>query len=115
LVPHPGIAHQDDNVAEKLKGSPSPGAGLSSFEQLAFCCIIKPKIPPMLLHHFDFGAWPIIFHSSALWSIRRSVRKPQLAFAVEPGNFDCSAQSPVIWFTRTSTTGVAFSSRHPLR
>jgi hypothetical protein len=28
-----------------------------------------------------FGAWPIIFHSSALCSIRRKVRKAQLAGA----------------------------------
>jgi hypothetical protein len=27
LVSHSGIAHQDDDVAEKLKGSPSRGAG----------------------------------------------------------------------------------------
>jgi hypothetical protein len=33
-----------------------------------------------------FGAWPITFHSSALCSIRRNVRKAQLAFAAEPGN-----------------------------
>src|SRR5437016_1305327 len=31
----------------------------------------------------------------------------------EPGNFNCSAQSPVIWSTRAFDTGVAFSSRQP--
>jgi hypothetical protein len=36
LVSHSRIVHQDDDVAEKLKGSPSPGVGLSSFEQLPF-------------------------------------------------------------------------------
>src|SRR5262249_52493949 len=60
LVSHSRIAHQDHDVAEQLKGSPSPGAGLSSFEQLPFCFIIKPKIPPMLLHHFDF--WSMADH-----------------------------------------------------
>ena len=43
LVSHSRIAHQDDDVAEKFKGLPSPGAGLSSFEQLLFCFIIKPQ------------------------------------------------------------------------
>ena len=42
-----------------------------------------------------FGAWPTSFHSSALCSIRRNVRKAQLAFAAEPGNVNRSAQSPV--------------------
>jgi hypothetical protein len=41
LVSHSRIPYQDDDVAEKLKGSPSPGAGLSSFEQLPFWFIIK--------------------------------------------------------------------------
>lgn len=62
-----------------------------------------------------FGAWPITFHSSALCSIRRNVLKAQLAFAAEPGNFNCSAKSPVIWSTRKPATGVALSRRQPLR
>ena len=62
-----------------------------------------------------FGAWPITFHSSALCSIRRNVRRAQLALAAEPGNFNCSAQSPVIWSTLNIATGVDFSSRQPLR
>jgi hypothetical protein len=37
LVSHSRVAHQDDDVAEKLKSSPSPSAGLRSFEQLLFC------------------------------------------------------------------------------
>jgi len=56
LVSHARIAHQDDDVAEKLKGSPSPGADLSCLEQLPFCFIIKPKMQTMHLHHFDFGS-----------------------------------------------------------
>jgi len=48
LVSHSRIAHQDDDIAEKLKGSPSPGAGLGSFEQLPFCFIVKPKVSAML-------------------------------------------------------------------
>lgn len=61
------------------------------------------------------GAWPIILHSSALCSIRRNVRKAQLAFAAEPGNFNCSAQSPVIWSTLNTATDVDFNNRQPLR
>jgi len=53
-----------------------------------------------------------IFHSSALCSIRRNVRKAQLAFAAEPGNFNCS---PVTWSTLNIATDVDFSNRHPLR
>ena|SRR5215472_8409778 len=52
------------------------------------------------------------FHSSALWSIRRNVRKAQLVFAAEAGN-NCSAQSPVIWSTRTTATYVTLSNPHP--
>jgi len=62
-----------------------------------------------------FGAWAITFHSSALCSIRRNVRKAQLAFAAEPGNVNCSEQSPVIWSIRNSVTDVAFSNRQLLR
>jgi len=50
-----------------------------------------------------------------LCRIRLNVRKAQLAFAAEPGNFNCSAKSPVIWLTRKPATGVAFTSRQPLR
>jgi hypothetical protein len=35
--------------------------------------------------------------SAALWSIRLRVRKPQFAFAAEPGNFNLSASSVVIF------------------
>jgi hypothetical protein len=62
-----------------------------------------------------FGAWAITFHSSALCSIRRNVRKAQVAFAAEPGNFNCSAQSPEIWSTLNIATDVDFSNRQPLR
>src|SRR5215469_13353729 len=60
LVPHPGISHQDHDIAEEFKGSPPPRAGLSSFEQSLFRVIVKPKVPPMLLHHFDF--WSMTDH-----------------------------------------------------
>lgn len=63
----------------------------------------------------SLGAWPITFHSSALCSIRRSVRKAQLAFAAEPAKFSCSVQSPVIWSIRNTATDVACSNRQPLR
>jgi len=62
-----------------------------------------------------FGAWTITFHSSALCSIRRNVRKAQLAFATEPGNVNCSAPSPVIWSSLNVATDVDFSNRQPLR
>jgi hypothetical protein len=88
----------------------------------------KPSLPSSVsfpLHRQDedvdrdsfiiliFGAWPITFHSSALCSMRRNVLKAQLAFAAEPGNFNCSAKSPVIGSTRKPATGVALS-RPPL-
>jgi len=72
-------------------------------------------MPPMLLHHLDLRSVTDHLHSSALCSIRLNVRKAQLAFAAEPGNFNCSAKSPVIWLTRKPATGVAFTSRQPLR
>jgi len=72
LISHSGIAHQDDDIAEKVEGSPPPGTRLSCFDLPPFRFTVKAKMPPMLLHHFDFGACPIIFHSSALWSIRRN-------------------------------------------
>jgi len=62
-----------------------------------------------------FGAWLITFYSCALCSIRRNVRNAQLAFAAEPGNLNCSEQSPVIWSIRNSVTDVAFSNRQLLR
>src|SRR5215831_19509151 len=114
LVSHSRVAHQDDDVAEKLKGSPSPGAGLSSFEQLSFCFIVKPKMRPMSLHHFDF--WSMADHLPLLRFVKHSSQCPQSAVGVsDPGNFNCSAKSPVIWLTRKPATGVAFSSRQPLR
>ena len=75
LVSHSRIAHQDDDVAEKLEGSPSRGAGLSSFKQPPFCFIIKPKMPPMLLHHFDF--WSVADHLPLLRFVEHSSQRPQ--------------------------------------
>jgi hypothetical protein len=46
--------------------------------------------------------------------MRRNVRKAQLAFAAERGNFNFSAQSPVIWSTLNIGTDVDFSNRQPL-
>ena len=74
LVSHSRIAHQDDNVAEKLKGSPPPSAGLSSFEQLPFRFIIKPKMPTMLLHHSDF--WSVADHLPGIIQSRSSGKTP---------------------------------------
>src|SRR5215469_16795259 len=54
------LSHQDHDIAEEFKGSPPPRAGLSSFEQSLFRVIVKPKVPPMLLHHFDF--WSMTDH-----------------------------------------------------
>src|SRR6266571_1877754 len=54
LLSHPGISHQGHDVSEEFKGSPPPAAGLGSFKQSVFRSIIKPKMPPMLLHQFDF-------------------------------------------------------------
>jgi hypothetical protein len=68
-----------------------------------------------VLSSFDFRAWEISFHSSALCRIRRNVRRAQLAFAAEPGNFNCSAQSPGVWSTFNLATDVSFSSRQLLR
>src|SRR5215813_3211163 len=54
LVSHSRIAHQDDDVTKKLMRSLPPLAGQSSREKFLFCFIVKPKMPPMLLHHLDF-------------------------------------------------------------
>ena len=70
LVSHSRIAHQDDDVTQKLKGSTSPGVGLTSFEQLLFCFIVQPKMPPMLLHHFDF--WSVADHLPLLRFVENS-------------------------------------------
>ena len=42
LVPHAGIAHQDDDVLEKLKAAFPPIAGSSARQQFLFRFIVKP-------------------------------------------------------------------------
>ena len=56
----------------------------------------------------------MIFHSSALCSIRRNVLKAQLAFAAEPGNFNCRRNLRDLVDSQPAT-GVALSRRQPLR
>src|SRR4029077_12053686 len=80
LVSHSRIAHQDDDVAEKLKGSPSPGAGLGPFEQLPFCFIVKPKVSAMLLNHFNFGS--VADHLPLLRFVEHSSQRPQSAVSI---------------------------------
>jgi hypothetical protein len=49
-----------------------------------------------------FGTWLITFIPPLCEAFVAMFRKAQLAFAAEPGNLNCSAQSPVIWSTRRS-------------
>ena len=85
FIPHSCIAHQDNDVPEKVTSTRAPVASSGSHYQFPFRFIVKTKVSPMLFHHFDFRS-VAIFHSSALCSIRRNVRSAQLAFAGEPGN-----------------------------
>src|ERR1700692_2834018 len=43
FVPHAGIAHQDDDVSEKLKAAFPPIAGSSARQQFLFRFIVKPE------------------------------------------------------------------------
>ena len=115
FVPHSRVAHQDDDVTEKVTSSWAPVASQASHRQFFSASSSRRRCRPCSLIILIFGAWPITFHSSALCSIRRNVLKAQLAFAAEPGNFNCSAKSPVIWLNRKPATGVALSRRQPLR
>ena len=80
LVSHSRVAHQDDDVAEKLKSSPSPSARVRSFEQLPFCFIIKPKMSPMLLNHFDLRS--VANHLPLLRFVEHSSQGPQSAVGI---------------------------------
>jgi hypothetical protein len=74
----------------------SPAASQSPGHQSSFRFIVKTKVSSMLFHHFDFRS--VAYHLPLLCFVQHSsqFRKAQLAFAAEPGNFNCSAQSPVI-------------------
>jgi hypothetical protein len=61
----------------------------------------------MLFHHFDFRS--VADHLPFLRFVQHS------SIAAEPGNFNCSAQSPVIWSTLNIATDVDFNNRQPLR
>ena len=50
LIPHSGVTHQDDNIAEKVTSSWSPLAIGSSHNQFFFCFVVKPKVSPMRLN-----------------------------------------------------------------
>src|SRR5262245_38828296 len=54
LVSHSRIAHQDDDVTEKFTRSLAPLASRGARYEFPFRFIVKPKVSPMLLHHFDF-------------------------------------------------------------
>jgi hypothetical protein len=115
LVSHPRVSHQGHYVAEELEGLPSPRACLSPFKQSSFGVTVKPKMSTMFLHHFDL--WSVADHFPLLRFVKHSPQCPQraISIAAEPGNFNCSVQSQVILSSRISNTGVAFSSRQPLR
>jgi hypothetical protein len=83
LVSHPGISHQDHDVAEEFKGSSPPSAGLGSFEQSPFRFIVKPKMTPMLLHQFDFRS--VADHLPVLRFVKHSSQCPQSAVGIRGG------------------------------
>jgi hypothetical protein len=53
FVPHSGVAHQDDDGAEKVTSTLAPAASQSSRHQFPFRFIVKTKKSPMLFDHFD--------------------------------------------------------------
>jgi hypothetical protein len=54
FISHSPIAHQKHNIAEEFKCLLPPFANRSTCQQSTFRLVIKPKMPPTLLHHFDF-------------------------------------------------------------
>jgi len=54
FVPHAGIAHQDDDVPEKLKAAFPPIAGSGARQQFLFRFIVKPEWTSVFLHQFQF-------------------------------------------------------------
>jgi hypothetical protein len=115
FVPHSCVAHQDDDVPEKFASSWAPAASQSPSDQFPFRFMVKTKVSFMLFHHFNFRR--VADHLPLLRFVQhscRNVRKAQFAFAAEPGNFNCSAQSPVIWLALNIALDVDFSNRQQL-
>lgn len=111
FVPHSRVAHQDDDVTERSRVLGRQLQAKPPIVSFFSTSSLRRRCRPCSFIILIFGAWPSTFHSSALCSIRRGVLKAQLAFAAEPGNFNCSAKSPMIWSTRKPATDVALSRR----
>src|SRR5581483_938641 len=83
FVPHSRIAHQDDDIAEKLTGSLSPLAGQSSRYEFLLCFVVESKMSSMLLHHFDFRS--VTDHLPLLCFVQHSSQCSQCTVGVRGG------------------------------
>ena len=112
LIPVSRIKMTISRQSSRVRGAPV--ASQSSRYQFPFRFIVKTKVSSMLFHHFYFRS--MADHHPLLRFVQHSSQCSQSAVGIcEPGNFNCSAQSPVIWSTLNIATHVDFSNRQPLR
>ena len=75
IVPHSGVAHEHDDVPQRLLGKR---------QQLAFGIVIERSARPSSLNRRNRGTSRMSFHSRALFKMRRSVRSALLPLAADP-------------------------------
>jgi len=80
LVSHSCIAHQDDDVAEKLKRPPSPSAVLAPSSNFLSASSSSRRCRPRSFLIVILGAWPIMFH--CLRFVKHSSQCPQSAVGI---------------------------------
>jgi hypothetical protein len=80
FVPHSRVAHQDDDVTEKVTSSWAPVASQASHRQFPFRFIVKTKMSTVLFHHFDFRS--VADHLPLLCFVQHSSQRPQSAIGI---------------------------------
>jgi len=80
FVPHSCVAHQDDDVPEKITSPWAPVASQGSHCQFPFRFIVKTKVSSMLFHHFDFRS--VADHLPLLRFVKHSSQCSQSAVGI---------------------------------